>query len=105
MILGASIVFLIISILAIILAAAAIGKANDRNTPVINVSNLCSLFPPVPITLAFWPFSGHSCPFTSLLQLLYTLSQKKRNYNLPIFHGALGFLTLTQGQLNFVKYT
>ncbi len=34
---------------------------------------------------------------------LYTLPQKKRNFNLPIFPGAPGLATLTQGHVDFVK--
>ncbi len=36
---------------------------------------------------------------------LYTLSQKKRNFNLPIFPGYPGFLTLAQGHADFVKWS
>ncbi len=40
-----------------------------------------------------------ACLKTKIAVLKYTLPQKKRNFNLPIFPGAPRFLTLTQGQV------
>ncbi len=37
--------------------------------------------------------------------IAYTLPQKKRTFNVPIFSGARGFMTLTQGPVNFVKWS
>ncbi len=42
--------------------------------------------------------------FLSLHWLLYTLFQRKRNFNLPIFPGAPGSLTLTYGHDVWPKY-
>ena len=40
-------------------------------------------------------------PFLAMLPA-YNLPQKKCNFNIPIFPGASGFLTMTQGHVDFV---
>ncbi len=52
-----------------------------------------------------WNIDSQKSPFSRIQALYYSLHQKKRRFNPFIFPGDPGSLTLTQGHVNFVKFT